>query len=274
MQKTSITFQPYSIDDRDKIAVYSKIRARHAATGLDYFAALRTSVTLAIHGISDGIGEDMLHAAAVGRLEAEAYMHDVARNMPLTIEAFEVLLVDVGEYNRHGKLTRHCQYSEIQAVIDNDISGGSTGRYSTTEKSEKIARLEAEAEARYKAADAAAKAAEAEAAAKVHYAAADAAAKAAKAAAKAAEAEAAAKAAEISMAITTDMLKKDSALDEALFAILKKWSLVSVCQLYAEGTSWEDIADIIGYSNAAAAKMSYQRAKAKLKKAGIEAFLK
>ena len=271
MQKNSITFQPYSIADRDKIAVYSKLRARHAATGLDYFARLRTSVTLAISGISDGIGEDMLHAATIGRLEAEAYMQDVVRNMPLTLEAFEVILEDFGKYQ---KLEQRFQYSEIQTVIDNDISGGSAGRYSMTEKSEKIARLEAEAEARYKAADAAAKAAEAEAAAKVHHAAADAAAKAAKAAAKAAEAEAAAKAAEISMAITTDMLKKDSALDKALFAILKKWRLVSVCQLYAEGTSGEDIADILGYNNAAAAKMSYQRAKAKLKKTGIEAFLK
>ena len=237
MQKQPIIFQKYTMDDRDKIAVYSKLRARHAATGLDYFARLRTSVTLAISGISDGIGEDMLHAATIGRLEAEAYMQDVVRNMPLTLEAFEVILEDFGEYQ---KLEQRFQYSEIQTVIDNDISGGSAGRYSMTEKSEKIARLEAEAEARY----------------------------------KAAEAEAAAKAAEISMAITTDMLKKDSALDKALFAILKKWRLVSVCQLYAEGTSWEDIADILGYNNAAAAKMSYQRAKAKLKKTGIEAFLK
>ena len=244
MQKQPIIFQKYTMDDRDKIAVYSKLRARHAATGLDYFARLRTSVTLAISGISDGIGEDMLHAATIGRLEAEAYMQDVVRNMPLTLEAFEVILEDFGKYQ---KLEQRFQYSEIQTVIDNDISGGSAGRYSMTEKSEKIARLEAEAEARYKAADAAA---------------------------KAAEAEAAAKAAEISMAITTDMLKKDSALDKALFAILKKWRLVSVCQLYAEGTSWEDIADILGYNNAAAAKMSYQRAKAKLKKTGIEAFLK
>ena len=272
MQKQSITFNRYTIADIDKIAVYSKLRARHEATGLDYFAALRTSTTLAINGISDGIGEDLLHAAAVGRLEAEAYMHDVVRNMPLTLEAFEVLLEDFGNYQ---KLEQRFQYSAIQAVIDNDISGGSTGRNSTTKaKSEKIARLEAEAEARYKAADAAAKAAEAKAAAKVHHAAADAAAKAAKAAAKAAEAEAAAKAAEISTTITAAMLKKDSELDEALLPILKKWSLVSVCQLYAEGTPWEKIADILGYSNAAAAKMAFQRAKAKLKKAGIEAFLK
>ena len=271
MQKSSITFQPYSIDDRDQIAVYSKVRSRHEATGLDYFAALRTSATLAIHGISDGIGEDMLHAAAVGRLEAEAYAKDVIHNMPLTLEAFEVLLEDFCNFQ---KLEQRFQYSEIQTVIDNDISGGSTGRYSTTEKSEKIARLEAEAEARYKAADAAAKAAEAEAAAKVHHAAAEAAAKAAEAAAKAAEAEAAAKAAEISMAITTDMIKKADELDKALLPILKKWSLVSICQLYAEGTSWEKIADILGYSNAAAAKMAFQRAKKKLQKAGIEAFLK
>ena len=272
MQKQSITFQPYFIDDRDQIAVYSKVRSRHEATGLDYFAELRTSATLAIHGIADGIGEDMLHAAAVGRLEAEAYMHDVVRNMPLTLEAFEVLLEDFGNFQ---KLEQRFQYSEIQAVIDNDISGGSTGRYSMTKrKSEKIARLEAEAEARFKAADAAAKAAEAEAAAKVHHAAADAAAKAAKAAAKAAEAEAAAKAAEISITITADMIKTADTLDKALLPILKKWRLVSTCQLYAEGTPWEKIADILGYSNAAAAKMAFQRAKAKLKKAGIEAFLK
>ena len=70
------------------------------------------------------------------------------------------------------------------------------------------------------------------------------------------------------------MVKSGSALDEALFTILKKWSLVSVCQLHAEGASWEDIADILGYSNAAAAKMAFQRAKAKLVKAGVTAFLK
>ena len=217
MQKNSITFQPYSIDDADKIAVYSKLRARHAATGLDYFAKLRTSTTLAVNGISDGIGEDLLHAATVGRLEAEAYMHDVVRNMPLTIEAFEVLLVDVGEYNRHGKLTRHCQYSEVQKVINDELTAGITGRtdYMPCRK-----------------------------------------------------------AAEEPITITAAMIKPASALDNALFAILKKWSLVSVCQLHAEGTPWEDIADILGYSNAAAAKMAFQRAKAKLEKAGIEAFLK
>ena len=102
MQKKSITFQKYTIADADKIAVYSKLRARHAATGLDYFTELRTSTTLAINGISDGIGEDMLHAATVGRLEAEAYMHDVVRNMPLTLEAFEVLLEDFGNFQIKG----------------------------------------------------------------------------------------------------------------------------------------------------------------------------
>ena len=217
MQKKSIIFQPYSIDDRDKIAVYSKLRARHAATGLDYFTSLRTSTTLAINGISDGIGEDMLHAAAVGRLEAEAYEQDVVHNMPLSLAAFEVLLEDVGDYNRHGKLTRHYQYSEIQAVIDNDINGGGTGRTDCMPCRKK---------------------------------------------------------AEEPITITAAMVKSGNALDEVLFSILKKWSLVSVCQLHAAGTSWEDIAGILGYSNAAAAKMSFQRAKAKLVKAGITAFLK
>ena len=214
MQKQSITFQKYTIDDRDKIAVYSKLRARHAATGLDYFTELRTSTTLAINGISDGIGEDMLHAAMLGRFEAEAYSRDVIHNMPLTIEAFDVLLEDFCKYQ---KLEQRFQYSEIQAVIDNDINGGGTGRTYIAH----------------------------------HY-----------------------KPADEPITVTTDMVKSGSALDEALFAILKKWSLVSVCQLHAEGTSWDDIADIIGYSNAAAAKMSYQRAKKKLEKAGIEAFLK
>lgn len=214
MQKQSITFQKYTMEDNDKIAVYSKLRARHEATGLDYFAKLRTSTTLAINGISDGIGEDMLHAATVGRLEAEAYSHDVVRNMPLSLAAFEVLLEDFGNFQ---KLEQRFQYSEIQAVIDNDISGGGTGRTYTSR--------------RHKTADE-------------------------------------------PIAITTDMVKSGSALDEALLPILKKWSLVSVCQLYAEGTSWEKIADILGYSNAAAAKMAFQRAKKKLQKAGIEAFLK
>lgn len=214
MQKQSITFQKYTMDDRDKIAVYSKIRARHAATGLDYFAKLCTSTTLAINGISDGIGEDLLHAATQGRLEAEAYMQDVAHNMPLSLAAFDVLLEDFGTYQ---KLERSFQYSAIQAVIDNELTSGGTGRTDYTHRR---------------------------------------------------------KTAEAPIAITAAMIKNSTALDEALFSILKKWSLVSVCQLHAAGTSWEDIADILGCSNAAAAKMAYQRAKAKLLKAGIEAFLK
>ena len=214
MQKQSITFQKYAMDDGDKIAVYSKLRARHAATGLDYFAKLRTSTTLAINGIADGMGEDLLHAAAVGRLEAEAYSHDVVRNMPLSLEAFEVLLEDFDNYQ---KLERSFQYSEVQTVIDDELTSGGTGRTDYAR--------------RHKTADE-------------------------------------------PITITADMIKKADALDGALFAILKKWSLVSVCQLHAAGTSWEDIADILGYSNAAAAKMSFQRAKKKLEKAGIEAFLK
>lgn len=214
MQKQSITFNRYTIADADKIAVYSKLRARHAATGLDYFAKLRTSTTLAINGIADGIGEDMLHAATLGRLEAEAYSRDVAHNMPLSLAAFDVLLEDFGNYH---KLERGFQYSEVQTVIDNDMNAGGTGRTDYT----------------------------------YHR-----------------------KAAEAPITVTAAMIKPSEALENALFAILKKWSLVSVCQLYAEGTSWEEIADILGYSNAAAAKMAFQRAKAKLGKAGIEAFLK
>ena len=214
MQKQSITFNRYTIADVDKIAVYSKLRARHAATGLDYFAKLRTSTTLAINGIADGIGEDLLHAATLGRLEAEAYARTTAHLMPLTLEAFEVLLEDFGNYQ---KLEQSFQYSAIQAVIDNDMNAGGTGRTYTSRRR---------------------------------------------------------KVAEAPMTITAAMVKSSNALDEALFSILKKWSLVSVCQLHAEGTSWENIADILGYSNAAAAKMAFQRAKAKLLKAGIEAFLK
>lgn len=214
MKKQSITFNRYAIADADKIAVYSKLRARHAATGLEYFAKLRTTTTLALYGISDGIGEDMLHAATLGRLEAEAYIQDVAHNMPLTLEAFDVLLEDFGNYQ---KLERSFQYSEVQTVIDDELTSGGTGRTDYMHRRKK---------------------------------------------------------AEAPMTITADMIKKADVLDEALFAILKKWSLVSVCQLHAEGTSWEDIADILGYSNAAAAKMAFQRAKAKLVKAGITAFLK
>lgn len=131
MQKTSITFQRYHIADADTIAVYSKLRARHAATGLDYFSKLRTSTTLAISGISDGIGEDMLHAATLGRLEAEAYARDVVRNMPLSLEAFDVLLEDFDNYQ---KLERRFQYSAIQAIIDNDMNNGGTGRTDTARR--------------------------------------------------------------------------------------------------------------------------------------------
>ena len=131
MKKEAITFQKYTMDDRDKIAVYSKLRARHAATGLDYFAKLRTSTTLALYGISDGIGEDLLHAATLGRLEAEAYAHDVVHNMPLTLEAFDVLLEDFGKYQ---KLERGFQYSEVQTAIDSELTSGGTGRTDYTRR--------------------------------------------------------------------------------------------------------------------------------------------
>ena len=214
MYKQSITFYRYTIANTDKMAVYSKLRARHAATGLDYFSKLRASTTLALNGISDGIGEDMLHAATVGRLEADAYMHDVAFNMPLSLASFDILLEDFGGYQ---KLERDFQYSEVQKIIDDDLRAGGTGRTYTARRR---------------------------------------------------------KTADTPIMVTASMIKQPEALDDALFSVLKKWSLVSVCQLYAEGTSWENIADILGYSTTAAAKMAFQRAKTKLVKAGIGAFLK
>ena len=213
MQKKSITFQKYTMDDRDKIAVYSKLRARHAATWLDYFAKLRTSTTLAVNGISDGIGEDMLHAAAVGRLEAEAYMHDVVRNMPLSITAFEVLLDDFGNYQH---LEQRFQYSEVQAVIDNELTSGGTGRTDYTHRR---------------------------------------------------------KTAEAPIAITADMVKSGEALEAVMLSILKKKSLVKIFILYADGVQIADIADIVGDTVKSVEHHIY-RAKAKLKEAGIEAFLK
>lgn len=214
MYKNSISFQRYTVADADKIAVYSKLRARHAATGLDYFAKLRTSTTLALNGVSDGIGEDMLHAATVGRLEADAYMRDVAFNMPLTLASFNILLEDFGEYQ---KLEQTFQYSEVQAVIDDDLRSGGTGRAHTARRR---------------------------------------------------------KQADSPITITAKMMKTDDAMDAALFAVLRSWTLVSICQLHAAGNSWEKIADILGYSTVAAAKMAFQRAKKKLVKAGIGTFLK
>ena len=213
MQKQSITFNRYAIADSDKIAVYSKLRARHAATGLNYFAALRTSTTLAINGISDGIGEDMLHAATVGRLEAEAYMHDVVRNMPLSLEAFEVLLEDFGNYQ---KLEQRFQYSEVQAVIDNDINSGGTGRNNMTAKTS---------------------------------------------------------AAKTAQNITSNMVKSGEALEAVMLSILKKKSIVRIFILYADGIQIADIADIVGDTVKSVEHHIY-RAKAKLKEAGLEAYLK
>lgn len=124
MQKQQVNFRKYPIDDRDKIAVYAKLRARHAATGNNYFTKLRISTTLALNGISDGIGEDMLHAATLGRLEADAYMRDVVHNMPLTLAAFGVLLEDFGDFSA---VERSFQFSEVQTAIDDDIRGGAKG---------------------------------------------------------------------------------------------------------------------------------------------------
>lgn len=215
MKKPSITFNRYAIADNDKIAVYSKLRARHEATGLEYFSKLRTSTTLAINGISDGIGEDMLHAAILGRLEAEAYMQDVAHNMPLTLEAFDVLLEDFFNYQ---KLERSFQYSEVQVVIDNDITSGGTGRSDYTSRRKKTA-------------------------------------------------------AEAVQSITTDMVKSGEALEAVMLSILKKKSLVKIFILYADGVQIADIADIVGDTVKSVEHHIY-RAKAKLKEAGLEAYLK
>ena len=217
MKKEAITFQKYTMDDRDKIAVYSKLRARHAATGLDYFAKLRTSTTLALYGISDGIGEDLLHAATLGRLEAEAYAHDVVHNMPLTLEAFDVLLEDFGKYQ---KLERGFQYSEVQTAIDSELTSGGTGRTDYTRR-----RKTTEA------------------------------------------------AAEAVQSITADMVKTGEALEAVMLSILKKKSLVRIFVLYADGVQIADIADIVGDTVRSVEHHIY-RAKAKLKEAGIEAFLK
>ena len=217
MKKEAITFQKYTMDDRDKIAVYSKLRARHAATGLDYFAKLRTSTTLALYGISDGIGEDLLHAATLGRLEAEAYAHDVVHNMPLTLEAFDVLLEDFGKYQ---KLERGFQYSEVQTAIDSELTSGGTGRTDYTRR-----RKTTEA------------------------------------------------AAEAVQSITADMVKTGEALEAVMLSILKKKSLVKIFILYADGVQIADIADIVGDTVKSVEHHIY-RAKAKLKEAGIEAFLK
>ena len=213
MQKQSITFQKYAIDDADKIAVYSKLRARHAATGLDYFSKLRTSTTLAVNGISDGIGEDLLHAANLGRLEAEAYARTAAHLMPLTLEAFDVLLEDFGNYQ---KLERSFQYSEVQKIIDNDMNSGGTGRTSITTKTaaEKTAQN-----------------------------------------------------------ITSSMVKSGEALEAVMLSILKKKSLVKIFLLYADGVQIAEIADIIGDTIKSVEHHIY-RAKAKLKEAGLEAYLK
>ena len=155
----------------------------------------------------------MLHAAAVGRLEAEAYMHDVVRNMPLSITAFEVLLDDFGNYQH---LEQRFQYSEVQAVIDNELTSGGTGRTDYTHRR---------------------------------------------------------KTAEAPIAITADMVKSGEALEAVMLSILKKKSLVKIFILYADGVQIADIADIVGDTVKSVEHHIY-RAKAKLKEAGIEAFLK
>lgn len=213
MYKNNITYSPYHITDSDKIAVYSKLRARHAATGIQYFSSLRTSTTLAINGISDGIGEDMLHAATLGRLEADAYSRTAAHLMPLTLEAFDILLVDFGEYQ---KLERDFQYSAVQEVIDNDLNAGGTGR-TGTRKPPVFAND--------------------------------------------------------GVTVTTDMVKTGESFDAVMLNILKRKSLVKIFSLYADGVSMADIADIMGETVKSIEHHIY-RAKAKLAKAGIEAYLK
>ena len=155
----------------------------------------------------------MLHAATLGRLEAEAYSRDVVRNMPLTLEAFEVLLNDFGNYQ---KLEQRFQYSEVQTVIDNDINSGGTGRNNITAKTT---------------------------------------------------------AAKTAQNITSNMVKTGEALEAVMLSILKKKSLVKIFILYADGVQIADIADIVGDTVKSVEHHIY-RAKAKLKEAGLEAYLK
>lgn len=130
---TPVYITPEHADSLDASAVRIKLRARHAVTGSQYFAKLQKSTTLAMNGISDGIGEDLLHAAALGRLEADAYARDVIHNLPLTLKGFFVALEDLGGYH---KLERSFQFSEIQKVIDDDMRGGATGTRTTEHRTE------------------------------------------------------------------------------------------------------------------------------------------
>lgn len=216
MYRRAIAFQPYTIADTDKIAVYSKLKARHAATGLEYFSRLRTSTTLAIKGISDGMGEDLLHSATQGRYECAEYAHIVAHLLPLSLASFDILLEDFGDYQ---KLERSFQYSYIQEAIDNDMMLGGTGRTaSPTAKSKKLVKS-------------------------------------------------------APLTITQEMVKTGETLEALMLSILKKKSLVKIFLLYADGVKMAEIADIVGDTVKSVEHHIY-RAKAKLAKAGIEAYLK
>ena len=232
------------IDLRDIMPVYGKINGRYTTTGLDYFRRLRHSVAAA----SDddykrpyfGIGMDCIQAAALARLECAAYVRAAAHLMPLSLEAFDILLEDFGEYQ---KLERKYQYSAIQAVIDNDLNAGGTGRDSMYDaKSKKLAKLEAEVKTRWSAAEAAAKAAEA-------------------------------RAAEAPRSVTVNMVKTGDEFEALLLQYAGKKRTVKIIQYRADGWSWKEISDDIGLP-VKTCQNKYFEAVKKLQQVQIDIFLK
>ena len=120
--KTTSFFQTPYYDEQDIIPVFSKLKAMYRRTGVTAFLRMATSVKSALHGEPDGyIGEDLLQASALGRMEYTHYISTLAHLMPISLEGFYTLLTDLHDMP---SLQRYFQYVEIQKVIDDTLTGG------------------------------------------------------------------------------------------------------------------------------------------------------
>lgn len=108
-------------DAADIRAVYTKISAHLKRTGLPIFYQLLKMFSLHLATMEDdGISADLVQAAALGRLEAEAYFSHLCRLLPPSLFVTEY-------WDELEKIRRGFQYSYIQAALDSWMRAGATG---------------------------------------------------------------------------------------------------------------------------------------------------
>lgn len=108
-------------DAADIRAVYTKLHAHLERTGAPIFYQLLQAFSVHLKTLEDdGISADLVQAAAMGRIEAEAYFSHLCRLLPPSLF--------VAEYWDELEKIRHSfQYSYIQTALDSWMRTGATG---------------------------------------------------------------------------------------------------------------------------------------------------